>query len=98
MLYRMVRPVQRKGSRNRQFHQRISTDVLSRIAVLRLDIPLGDSTVSRRLSAKTNTIRLSLQTDDPDEVKLRQAGVSLSVACQHDPPSRWGSEQTTVRE
>jgi hypothetical protein len=81
MLYRMVRPLLRKGSRNRQFHQRIPTDVRSRIAGLRLDIPLGDSTVSRTLSADTETVRLSLQTDDPNEVKRRQAGVATYNGC-----------------
>ncbi|KAA0077808.1 phage integrase N-terminal SAM-like domain-containing protein [Tardiphaga sp. P9-11] len=80
MLYRMVRPVLRKGSRNRQFHQRIPTDIRSRIAGLRLDIPLGNSTVSRTLSADTETVRLSLQTDDPNEVKRRQAGVATYLA------------------
>ncbi|MEH2472891.1 GH24 family phage-related lysozyme (muramidase) [Nitrobacteraceae bacterium AZCC 2161] len=101
MLYRMVRPVQRKGSRNRQFHQRIPTELRSKAAGLRLDIPLGESTISLRLSANTETVRLSLRTADPDEVKQRQAGVaayltSVWTALRKDGPVSLNHRQATA--
>ena len=73
MLFRMVRPVQRKGTRNRQFVQRIPNDLRSKIAGLVLDIPLGESVVTVTLSSKADSVRFSLRTDDPTEVKQRQA-------------------------
>lgn len=76
MLYRMVRPVQRKGTRNRQFVQRIPSDLRSKVGGLRLDIPLGDSVTTLTLSSKADSVRFSLRTDAPEEVKQRQAAAA----------------------
>jgi hypothetical protein len=60
----MIRPVKRHGSRNPQFVQRIPADVRSRAMGLRLDIPIGDTTVPLAISAKAKFVRLSLRTSD----------------------------------
>jgi integrase len=75
MLFRLVRPVRRSGSRNRYFVRRIPADVRSRAAGLTLSVPVGDRFQSVRISPKAQSIRISLRTDDPTEVKLRQAKV-----------------------
>ena len=42
MLFRLVRPVQRKGSRNVQLVKRIPADLRNRAVGTRLSIPIGD--------------------------------------------------------
>lgn len=75
MLFRLVRPVQRQGSRNRHYVRRIPADVIERAVGTRLNIPVGDITVPVTISAKMDSIRVSLRTNDPGEVKVRQAAV-----------------------
>ncbi len=43
---------------------------------MKLHVPLGDETVVHRISPTANSIRLSLRTSDPGEVKSRQAHVA----------------------
>lgn len=76
MLFRLVRPVQRKGSRVPYFVQRIPADVKRRAAGLRLAIPLGDGTHHLTIRAGASDVRLSLRTTDPSEAKRRQAAVA----------------------
>ena len=76
MLFRLVQPVKRPGSRNLQFVQRIPTDLRDRLAGRTLAIPVGDAVVHKTISAKADSIRLSLRTCDPSEAKVRQAGVA----------------------
>jgi hypothetical protein len=75
MLARLVRPVKRRGSRYRQFVRRIPADVKDRAAGLTLHIPVGEQTQVVVLSLRAQTVRLSLRTDDPVEVKARMAAI-----------------------
>ncbi|MEP0321835.1 DUF6538 domain-containing protein [Bauldia litoralis] len=73
MLFRLVRPMLRKGSSNRYFIQRIPADVRDRASGLTLAVPCGAATVPIRITPKTKAVRFSLRTGDPGEVKARQA-------------------------
>jgi hypothetical protein len=76
MLFRLVRAVKRTGSRNRQFVRRIPSDVRSKATGLKLSIPIGDQTQPVIITPRAQSIRLSLRTDDPVEVKVRMAQVN----------------------
>ncbi|WP_156460154.1 hypothetical protein [Mesorhizobium sp. Root157] len=76
MLYRLVRPMIRKGSRNPQFVQRIPTDLRDQMIGMRLNLPVGDAIVPIRITASTQAIRVSLKSADPTEAKNRQAGLA----------------------
>lgn len=76
MLYRLVRPMKRKGSSNQHFVQRIPAELRERMVGMKLVVPLGDETVPVSISLKTQSIRFSLRTSDPTEVKARQAAAS----------------------
>jgi len=73
MLFRVVRPMKREGSRIPVFVQRIPADLRSKAVGRRLEIPLGDSTVSVTVTERAQSIRFSLRTADPSEAKARQA-------------------------
>jgi hypothetical protein len=75
MLFRLVRPVKRTGSRNRHFVRRIPSDVRSKAVGLKFSIPVGEKTQTVTLSPRAQSVRLSLRTGDPVEVKLRMAAV-----------------------
>lgn len=75
MLFRMVRPMRRTGSRNRYYVRRIPVDVKRAVAGLTLAIPVGEQTQAVTISPRAKAVRLSLRTDDPAEVKVRQAAV-----------------------
>lgn len=75
MQFRLVKPVKREGTNNRQFSQRIPADVKARAVGLKLEIPVGGEWVSKTITAKDDAIRLSLKTFIPEEVKARQAQV-----------------------
>jgi len=75
MLFRLVRPVKRTGSRYRHFVRRIPSDVRSKAVGLKLSIPVGEHTQAVVLSSRAQSVRLSLRTDEPAEVKLRMAAV-----------------------
>jgi hypothetical protein len=75
MLFRLVRPVKRTGSRHRYFVRRIPADVRALAVGKRLIIPVGEASQSIIISARSQSIRLSLRTNDPAEVKVRQAMV-----------------------
>ncbi len=74
MLYRLVRPMQRKGSRNAYFQQRIPADVKQAAAGRRFDFQVGEETVTVAVAQGANAIKFSLRSSDPAEVKVRQAG------------------------
>ena len=76
MLYRLVRPMRRKGSRNAYFVQRIPSDVKAQAVGLRLAIPVGDTTHHVQVGAHAKDIRFSLRAADPSEVKVRQAAAA----------------------
>lgn len=73
MLFRLVRPVNRTGSSNQQFVQRIPRDVRSRVVGMTLRIPLGSGTLEKTISAKAQDVRFSLGTANPTDVKARNA-------------------------
>lgn len=73
MLFRLVQPVKRSGTRIPQFVKRIPADIRPWIAGRKLTIPLGDETISVRIGAKTESLRFSLRTADPATARIRQA-------------------------
>lgn len=75
MLFRVVRPLKRTGSRNRQFVRRIPVDVKAKATGLMLTIPVGNESQSVIITERSQSVRLSLRTDDPVEVKARLAQV-----------------------
>lgn len=75
MLFRLVRPMKRAGSRNQYFVKRIPSDLKSRGEDLHVYIPLGDEAISYIVSRRSDTVRFSLRTNDPAEVKRRMAQV-----------------------
>ncbi len=72
MLYRLVRPMRRKGSQNAYFEQRIPADVRERALGGKLDVPCGDTSVPITIT-DSGKVRFSLRTAEPSEVKVRQA-------------------------
>jgi hypothetical protein len=52
MLFRLVRPVKRTGSRNRYFVRRIPSDVRSKAVGLKLSIPVGEQPQAVTLSSR----------------------------------------------
>ena len=75
MLFRLVRPMKRAGSRNQYFIKRIPADLKSRDEDLRVYVPIGDEAISYVISRRAQTVRLSLRTSEPAEVKQRLAQV-----------------------
>ena len=73
MLFRLVRPVRRSGSRIPYFQQRIPADVKVRATGLTLALPIGEMTVPVTISPKAFVIKASLRTTDPTQAKVRQA-------------------------
>src|SRR5277367_1354481 len=76
MLYRLVRPMRRKGSRHPYFNQRIPVDVRALAVGLKLALPIGAETVPLIISTKAETVKVSLRTADPAEAKVRQAALA----------------------
>jgi integrase len=99
MLFRMVRPMRRKGSRNRYYVRRIPVDVRARAIGLKLTILLGDGesrTVT--IAPQAQSVRFSLGTDDPMKVKARSAAVDAHLervwrALRADAPVKLSPEQ-----
>jgi hypothetical protein len=78
MLFRLVRPVLRKGSRVPDFVQRIPADVRAVIRnPLRLAVPVGGGFHRIIVRPGANDIRFSLRTTDPTEGKMRQLPLHL---------------------
>jgi len=62
--------VKRTGSGNRHFVCPIPSDVRSKAVGRKLSIPVGEQTQTVTLSSRAQSVRLSLRTGDPVEVKL----------------------------
>lgn len=86
MLFRLVRPMRRNGSRNVYFQQRIPAEVKHRLATIGgrrvLEFRFGATgavdgsdgkTASVAVTGRSSSIKFSLRTSDPVEVKVRQA-------------------------
>ena len=70
MLYRLVRPMRRKGSRNEYFQQRIPADVKQRLMEAQggqrvLEFQVAGETVRKAVTGHTKSIKFSLRTSDP---------------------------------
>lgn len=78
MLYRLVSPMDRKGSRFQQFVKRIPADLSKSLAGRELIVPLGEGVPPARVKfgRATQAVRFSLRTADPSEVKMRQAAAA----------------------
>jgi integrase len=73
MHFRLSIPVNRKGTRNYQLVKRLPLDLRRRMVGMRLDIPIGDEPVKTVvITPSMQSVRVSLGTADPAEVKLRQ--------------------------
>jgi len=59
MLFRLVRPVKRKGSRHRQFVRRIPADVRDKAMGTKLLIPVGEQTQIVIISPRAQSVRLN---------------------------------------
>lgn len=91
MLYRLGRPMRRKGFSNHYFTQRIPSDVKARAVGPKLEVPVADRLVPVTVSAKMDAIRISLRTSRAGEVKARQAQIaayleSVWEALRNDAP------------
>jgi integrase len=73
MLFRVVRPMKREGSRFPHYVRRIPVGVRGQLTGKTLHFPLGDTTRTVKVSESTQSIRFSLRTTDPAEVKARNA-------------------------
>lgn len=76
MLFRLVRPMKRRGTSRQQFVQRIPADLKARAVGRKLLVPIGEEFFPITISPKMDAIRLSLRTSLPSEVKTRQAQVA----------------------
>ena len=79
MLFRLVRPMRREGSRNEYFRQRIPADVKPLAVGLSLALPVGDETATVAIADETRFIKVSLRTAEPSEVKIRQAALAAHL-------------------
>jgi site-specific recombinase XerD len=73
MLFRLVRPMRRSGSRNEYFQARIPADVKQAAIGRRLEFQVAGEAVSKPITERTLFVRFSLRSSDPGEVKVRQA-------------------------
>lgn len=79
MLLRLVSPVKRSGSKSGQLQKRVPTAIRERMIGRTISIPVADGvTISVKVD-KTGTIRSTLGTSDPAEIKARngEAGAFL---------------------
>lgn len=67
--------MKRKSSRNPYYVRRIPTDVRGKASGLTLSIPVGSETQLVPITPRTQSIRISLRTFDPAEVKRRTAAI-----------------------
>jgi len=73
MLYRLGQPMRRKGTQNQQFVKRIPSDLGDRMVGITLRFPLGNGIHSVDITRSMQSIRFSLKTSEPGEVKIREA-------------------------
>lgn len=101
MLFRLVRPMKREGSRSSYFVQRIPADVRAKAVGLRLAIPLGAGFAFVTVSKLTQAVRFSLRASDPSEVKGRQATAAAFLegvwkSLREDAPIKLTHKQATA--
>ncbi|WP_439407946.1 tyrosine-type recombinase/integrase [Bradyrhizobium sp. DASA03076] len=101
MLYRVVRPMKRDGSRFQLYVRRIPVDVRERLVGRTLHFPLGDVTLPVTIKASSQAVRFSLRSDDPAEVKVRVAAADQYLdrvlrAFREDSPTSLTNAQATA--
>ncbi|WP_342714106.1 recombinase XerD [Bradyrhizobium sp. B039] len=101
MLYRVVRPMKRDGSRFQLYVRRIPVDVRERLVGRTLYFPLGEDTHAVTISPRAQAIRFSLRADEPAEVKARIAAADQYLerilrAFRDDSPASLTNAQATA--
>ncbi|MDR3407891.1 MAG: tyrosine-type recombinase/integrase [Methylovirgula sp.] len=101
MLLKLVRPVKRSGSSVPYFVQRIPTDVRASAIGRTLEVPLGNASVRITITPRTDSIRFSLRTRDPAQVKIRQAQAAAHLemtwqALRQKQPAALSNRQATA--
>lgn len=101
MLFRVVRPMKREGSRAAYFVQRIPADIRAKVVGRRLAIPVGDGVKFITPSERSQSIRFSLGTHDPTTIKILQANIAAHLetvwqALRRDDPVRLTHKQATA--
>ncbi len=80
MLFRLVSPVKRSGTENRQFVQRIPQAIRAKVVGRTFKIELADEEfVTVTISHQTQTVRFSLRTSNASEAKRRQARAAAAL-------------------
>jgi hypothetical protein len=79
MALRMARPMRRKNSSHIQLKTRIPRDVLVKVRGTTVAIPVGEETVSVRISDRAAVIAISLRTRDPAEAKRRHSAAQVHL-------------------
>jgi integrase len=80
MLFRLVSPVKRSGTENRQFVQRIPQAIRAKAAGRTFKIELADEEfVTVTIAHQTQTVRFSLRTSNASEAKRRQARAAAAL-------------------
>ncbi len=93
--------MRRKGTKNQHYYRRIPADVRDKAAGLKLAIPVGDETTLLTISPKADALRISLRTDDPAQVKARNAAVDAYLeniwqSLREDAPVSLSHEQVVA--
>ena len=102
MLFRLVSPVKRSGTENRQFVQRIPQAIRPKVAGQTFKIEITDEqSVSITVSPRADAIRFSLRTSNASEAKKRQARVAAALeriweALRADVPVSLSHRQATA--
>lgn len=79
MVFRMARPVRRKGSSVIQFRQRIPLDLREKARGTTFVVPVGDTEAVVTLTARSKEVHFSLLTRDPSEAKQRHGVATAYV-------------------
>jgi len=79
MLMRLVRPVKRSGSSVPQFVKRIPADVRDHAIGKTIIIPVGLERVPITITPAMQSIRVSLKTREPAQVRARQAEICATL-------------------
>lgn len=91
----------RRDSQNQQFKKRIPADILPVIVGRTIELPVGDRTQRITITPQMEIIRLSLRTNDPAEVKARNAAIDARLsmtyaALRQNTPVRLDRRQATA--
>jgi integrase len=93
--------MRRKGSSNIQFVQRIPADVREKAIGQTIEIPIGAGSISVKITASMNSVRISLQTSSPKEAKSRHSKALAYVdaffeSLRHNQPTEITAKMATA--